>query len=195
MAMKIRVGNKKDWGDQFPDQILLINIGGGTRIVAEDQKTNPASPYAGFNNSVALSEKGHVVFVSLDNKRRKSLVLDTNGVHTYIATEGENNISEIEMFAPQVNSRGHVLFRAKDAQGKRGIYLADTNEIRRVVGEGDELPTDMGPAKIPSRPYFPAFGGNVRLNDHDEIVFYVILSSAIGGQDWGSGVYKLSPLF
>ena len=195
MASKIRLGGKMDWDNTFPDQILLLNADGTHRIVARDQKSDPQSPFAGFANSVSLSENGLVAFVGILKDGSKTLVIDDQGVQTRYATEGQDGVSEIELFAPQVNSQGIAIFRAKNSKGLRGIYLADGHEIRRVIGEGDQIPTDMGMGRILANPTFPGFGGNVRINERNEIVFYTIMNSAVGNQEWGSGVYKMSPSF
>ncbi len=195
MASKIRVGNKMDWSDAFPDQILLLNADGTHRIVARDQKSDPQSLYTGFTNSVSLSENGLVAFIGVLKGGAKTLVIDGNGVQTSYATEGQDGISVIELFAPQVNSQGVAVFRAINSKGLRGIYLADGQQVRRVIGEGDQIPTDRGLGCILANPTFPGFGGNVRINERNEIVFYTILHSAVGNQEWGSGIYKISPLF
>lgn len=193
MASKIRLGNKMDWADTFPDQILLMNADHTHRIIAEDQKTNSLSPYKGFANSVSLSENGLVAFVGVLKDGKKTLVVDNQGTQTRFATEGLDDISEMELFAPQVNAQGLLVFRAKNNKGQRGIYLADGQSVHRVIGENDEIPTDMGMGRVFSNPNIPAFGGNVRINDRNEIVFYVLLKSAIGNHDWGSGIYKIKP--
>lgn len=195
MASKIRLGNKMDWDNTFPDQILLLNADGTHRIVARDQKSDPQSPYVGFANSVSLSESGLVAFVGILKDGTKTLVVDDNGVQTRYATEGQDGVSELELFAPQVNSQGIAVFRATNLKGLRGIYLADGQQIRRVIGEGDQIPTDLGMGRILANPNFPGFGGNVRINERNEIVFYTIINSAVGPHEWGSGVYKMSPLF
>lgn len=195
IATKIRLGNKKDWSNTFPDQIIVTDKSGNTRVVAEDQKGHPASPYVGFDNSVSIADNGLIAFVATNADKKKVLVIDDHGQQTIVATEGQDNVSEVEMFAPQVNSQGLVVFRAKDAKGKRAIFIADRDELRRVIGEDDEIPTDMGLGRIISDPNYPAFGGNVRMNDHGDIVFYALIISAVGDHDWGSAVYKLSPLY
>lgn len=194
-ATKVRLGNKKDWDEKFPDQILLINKDGSFRVIAEDRKSNPISPYAGFTNSVALSENGYVAFIALKEDKSKSLIVDKAGTKVLIATEGKDEISEIELFAPQVNIHGNVLFRAKNLKGLRGLYLADGQSIRRLIGEGDMIPTDLGMGRIVIDPQCPGFGGNVRINDGNEIVFYSVIDSANGKYEWGSAVYKITPVF
>ena len=100
----------------------------------------------------------------------------------------------IEIFSPKVNDQGQVLFRAKDELGKRGIYLADANGVKRIISEGDEVNTDLGMGKILSNPNYPGFGGEVDMNDHGEIVFNCLLVGAKDNKEWGSAIFKISPL-
>ncbi|WP_413291388.1 hypothetical protein [Bdellovibrio sp. HCB337] len=195
LAFKIRVGNKKDWDSQFPDQIILLNADGNFRIVACDQKTDPKSPYTGFLNSVSLSENGLVAFVAILANGKKVLVLDENGQHSILTGEGHNDIGELELFSAKVNSQGVALFRAKSSKGQRGIYLADRTRVVRLLGENDEIPSDLGKARIWSDTVYPAFAGGVNINDKNEITFHTLLVSSDSNQEWGSAIYKLSPLF
>lgn len=193
-AFKIRVGDKNDWAEQNPDQIVLRNSDGQTRIVAQDQNSDPKSPFRAFANSVSLSENGFVAFVATLTDGKQALILDENGVQTQLAVEGHDGISEFELFGVKINSQGLVLFRAKNLQGQRGIYLADSTQVLRLLGEKDEIPTDLGKGRILAPPSYPVFSGGVSLNDRNEISFHALIVSAATGKDWGSAIYKLSPL-
>lgn len=194
VATKIRLGKKKDWGAEFPDQIVLVKSDGSFRLIAEDHKSNPASPYKSFDNTVSLSENGFVAFIAQTSAGPKTLVIDKGGSQERVATEGQDGISEFEVFSPQVNTQGLVVFRAKNNKGLRGIYVADKSGVRRLIGENDEIPTDIGMGRIYSHPMYPGFGGKAKINDHNEIVFYALVVNAVGGQEWGSGVFKMSPV-
>lgn len=192
-AFKIRLGNRKDWDNKYPDQILLLEKDGRFRIVAADRKSNARSPYIGFTNSVALSENGLVAFVAELENGKKTLVLDEGGLQVRLATEGLNDISELELFPPRINSAGLVVFRARNAHGKRGLYAADRTDLRRLLGENDEIPADLGKALILSDKNYPAFSGGVSLNDRNELVFHTLITSP-QGESWGSAIYKMTPL-
>jgi hypothetical protein len=193
-ALKIRLGEKKEWGNEFPDQILLLEENGSSRIVAHTQKTDSNSRFIGLGNSVALSENGLIAFVGILENGGKTLVLDAQGTQMPLATEGLDDISELELFSPQINSQGFVLFRAKDGKGRRGIYLAEPGQIQRVLGEGDPIPSDLGPAFIKSDAIYPAFSAGLSLNEKSEFTCHILLVSETSGQDLGSAIYKLSPL-
>ena len=129
-------------------------------------------PLLGFYNTTGISKNGMVTFTASLLDSRKAIVLWRDGVLHTIASEGDNNISEIEMFAPKINNQGIVLFRALDNTGARGLYLANQKGVERIIGEGDEVMTDLGAGKILSNPNYPGFSGEVDFNDQGEIVFH-----------------------
>jgi hypothetical protein len=129
--------------------------------------------------------------VQLDSK--KSIILAKDNTLKTLALEGANGISEIEMFSPKVNDQGLVLFRAKDMEGKRGLYLASDSGVKRIIGEGDEIETDVGMGKILYNPNYPGFSGEVDMNDHGEIVFHCITVSSPDNKELGSSIYKIAP--
>lgn len=197
MTFKRRLGNTGEWDERKPDEILLIKPNGTSYdsiIVAKDNDSDPASVFKGFFNSSSISKNNYVAFSAWLQDDSKVIILYKDGVTKNIAREKADGISEIEVFTQKVNDQGQVLFRAKDDHGKRGIYLADVNGVKRIIGEGDEIKTDLGMGKILSNPNFPGFGGDVDMNDHGEIVFYCLLVGAKDNQEWGSAVFKISPL-
>ena len=197
MTFKRRLGEVGEWDERNADEILLIKPNGSSYdpvIVAKDKDGDPDSIFKGFYNTSSVSKNNHVVFSAYLEDNTRVLILYKDGVSKNVASEKADNISEIELFSPKVNDQGQVLFRAKDIEGKRGIYMADTSGVKRIIGEGDEVQTDLGPGKILSNPNYPGFGGEVDMNDHGEIVFYCLLVGAKDNQEWGSAVFKISPL-
>ena len=197
MTFKRRLGQMGEWDERNPDEILLIKPNGTSYdsiVVAKDKDGDSASVFKGFLNTSSVSKNNHVAFTAYLEDNTRALILYKDGVSKNIASEKADGISEIETFSPKVNDQGQVLFRAKDELGKRGIYIADANGVKRIVGEGDEVNTDLGMGKILSNPNFPGFGGEVDINDHGEIVFYCMLVGAKDNQEWGSAVFKISPL-
>lgn len=197
MTFKRRLGEIGEWNERNPDEILLIKPNGvsyDSIIVAKDSDADSNSVFKGFNNTSSVSKNNHVAFTAFLQDNSRALILYKDGVSKNIASEKSDGISEIEGFSPKVNDQGQVLFRAKDLKGKRGIYIADTNGVKRIVVEGQEVTTDLGLGKILSNPNYPGFGGEVDINDHGEIVFYCLLVGLHGNQEWGSAVFKISPL-
>lgn len=197
MTFKRRLGEIGEWDERNPDEILLIKPNGNSYdsiIVAKDKDSDPNSVFKSFFNTSSISRNNHVAFAAYLEDNTRVLILYKDGVTKNIASEKADGISEIETFSPKVNDQGQVLFRAKDEYGKRGIYIADANGVKRIVVEGQEVNTDLGMGKILSNPNYPGFGGEVDINDHGEIVFYCMLVGAKDNQEWGSAVFKISPL-
>jgi hypothetical protein len=197
LSFKRRLGEIGDWDESNGDEILLLKPNGNnfdSIVIAKDRDSDPKSKFTGFTNTTSLSKNGMVAFMAFLEDNSKALILYKDGDLKNIAREKADDISEIEYFAPKVNDQGLVLFRAKNTEGKRGIYLADSGRITRIIAEGDEVQTDLGTAKILSNPNYPGFGGEVDMNDHGEIVFYCLIVGAKDNKEWGSAIYKISPL-
>lgn len=197
MSFKRRIGETGEWDESNGDEILLLkptaNGGYESIVVARDRDMDAASVFLGFTNSNSLSRNGMVAFTAFLQDNSKALILYRDGLLRNLVIEKADDISEIELFAPKVNDQGQVLFRAKDLEGKRGLYVADISGMKRIIGEGDTVMTDLGEAKILSNPNYPGFGGEVDMNDHGEIVFYCLVVGAKDNKEWGSAVFKISP--
>ncbi len=197
MSFKRRIGEAGEWDESNGDEILLLKptSSGGYEsiVVARDRDMDPDSVFMGFTNSNSLSKNGMVAFTAVLQDNSKALILYRDGILRNLVIEKADDISEIELFSPKVNDQGQVLFRAKDLEGKRGLYVADISGMRRIIGEGDTVMTDLGEGKILSNPNFPGFGGEVDMNDHGEIVFYCLVVGSKDNKEWGSAVFKISP--
>lgn len=196
MVFKRRLGETGEWDESNGDEILLLKANGvsyDSIVVAKDKDSDPQSMFKGFTNSASLSKNGMVAFTAFLEDSTKAIILYKDGVSKNLARENADDISEIELFSPKINEQGQILFRAKNMDGKRGLYVADAAGVKRIVGEGDEVMTDLGVGKILSNPNYPGFGGEVDMNDHGEIVFYCLVVGAKDNKEWGSAIYKISP--
>ena len=160
--------------------------------IAFDKDTNTSSKYLRFGNSLSLSKDGSIAFIGVLADSKKVIVVSKDKVLSNFAVEGLNNILEIEMFTPKINDQGQVVFRARDINGKRGIYLADGSSVKRIIGEGDDIVTDLGNGKILFNPNYPGIGGEVDMNNLGEIVFYCLVVSS-DDKELGSAIYKIIP--
>lgn len=197
MTFKRRIGEAGEWDERNPDEILVLKpTGSGSYesvVIAKDKDGDADSKFLGFTNSSSISKSGMIAFTAILEDNSKAIILSKEGQLTNLVIEKNDDISEIELFAPKVNEQGLVVFRAKDMDGKRGIYVTSIEGTKKLVGEGDEIMTDLGLGKILSNPNFPGFGGDVDMNDHGEIVFYCLVMGAKDNQEWGSAVFKISP--
>lgn len=199
VAFKRRLGEKGAWDENNGDEILVLRPAvalPGTYdalVIVRDRDADAKSAYTSLSNSLTLSKHGQVAFTALLASGQRALVVFKEGSLRHLALEKEGGISEIELFTPKINEQGTVFFRAKDMDGKRGIYAADTGEVKKLIGEGDTVMTDLGQAKILSNPNYPGFSGEIHVNDKGELVFSCLLVSAQDDKEWGTAIYKLSP--
>jgi len=197
LTFKRRIGEVGEWDERNPDEIIVLKPNGSgayeSIVIAKDRDGDSESKFLGFTNSSSISKSGIVAFTAILEDSSKAIILAKDGKLSNLVIENNDEISEIELFAPKVNEQGFVVFRAKDMDGKRGIYVSNTEGTKKLVGEGDEIMTDLGLAKILSNPNYPGFGGDVDMNDHGEIVFYCLVMGAKDNQEWGSAVFKISP--
>lgn len=200
IAFKARMGEKGKWEESNPDSIVVLSPSQDPKApaskvitIARDRDSDPRSPFLGFGNSLGISEKGYVAFMGVQIDSKKSIVLAyDNKLHT-LAVEGQNGLSELELFTPKVNDQGLVVFRAKDSEGKRAIYIANESGMKRLIGEGDDISTDLGSGKILLNPNYPGLAGNIDMNDLGEIVFHCLVVNASDNKELGSAVYKITP--
>jgi len=203
---KARLGEKFNYAEEAKDQIILLTpqfTATGEKsyqkaIVAQDSDADVLSPYKSFDNSPIVTNAGYAVFTATLKDRTRVIVAVKDGKHFVVAQEKLNNISQIEMFSPKINDNGLVVFRAKDDQGLRGIFLANpfalNPEVKKLIGEGDAIMADQGLAAILKRDQFPGFGGNVDINNNNEIVFSAVIATENHKWIYGSAIYKLQPL-
>lgn len=196
MTFKRRIGEAGEWDESNPDEILLIKPVGNnfeSIVVAKDKDGDPNSVFKGFANSASLSKNGMVAFTAFLEDNSKAIILYKDGTSKNVAREAADDISEIELFSPKVNEQGLVLFRAKNIEGKRGLYLADSTGVKRIIGEGDLVMTDSGPAKILSNPNYPGFAGEVDMNASGVIVFSCLIVGEHDNKELGSAIYTITP--
>ena len=203
---KARLGEKFNFSDEAPDQIVMLSpqftsLGEKSyqkTIIAQDSDADVLSAYKSFDNSPMMTHGGFIVFTATLKDRTRVIVAVKDGKHFIAAQENINSISQIELFSAKINDNGLVVFRAKDEKGLRGIFLSNpfslNPTVKKLVGEGDAIRADQGMAAILKRDQFPGFGGNIDINNKNEIVFSTVLVTENQKFILGSAIYKLHPL-
>lgn len=195
-VFKRRVGGLGEFPESNPDEVVLMKPNGSgfdSVVIAQDVDADKKSSFKSFSNTLSMNDKNEVAFVADLVSGGKALVVAKDGKFKTLVKEKENDIKEIESFEVKINNNGLVAFRAKDSRGKRSIFIADEEGMKKLISEGDEIPTDKGLGKILANPQYPGFGGNIDLNDQGEIVFFCLVIDAKASVEWGSAVYKFSP--
>jgi hypothetical protein len=184
---------------------VVLFSGGHEQIVAKDNRIGdpvilaqtigqvPTSPFVAFDDEVAMSPNGgRVAFVAdLVGGARGVFRSDSPGNIVEIARSGDPGLSAIEFGAPAVNDDGLVAFRGVDGSGKESIFVADDTDLRRVIGRGDAVATDLGPGRIDQANINDvALLGGVAINGGGDIAFAAALTPVANNQiEWGNGVY------
>ncbi len=175
------------------NQIRTIDNHGTAVVLARTNAESAQSPYSGFDNSPAIApNSGQVAFIAnLAAGGRGVYRYDGPGTIVEIARTGTQGLSSIESFGPAINDNGLVAFRGVDSNGKQAIFVGDDADLRRVIGRGDTLDTDLGLGMIDQEtPSSPAFSGGVAINAAGDIAFSPTLTPAGNNQvEWGTGVY------
>jgi len=191
-----RIFVKASVGDYDHNEILAFDaLYEGTRVAA-NRAIDPQSSFSTFNNGLGVSRDGR--FVALiatlaDDGVQAVYRFQDDGAGGYTAVEiariGSAPITELPYFSPAVNDAGVVAFRAKDAAGD-AIYAGDGTNLVRVIGNGDAVLTDMGPAQIGQHDSSPAFAGKPAINNRGDIAFVAgVYPEGDNQTEWGSGVF------
>jgi hypothetical protein len=172
------------------DQIRVFNTNGSSTFIIETSVLDPKSPFSGFDNSVSLNDNGYVAFTATRVAGGRGVYLSNGSELIEIATTDHPDINSIEFFAPAANNNGLVAFRARDGENLYAIFVGDGDKLVRVIGQFDEIPTDLGLGQIAQHDSSPTFGGGVAINDNGDIAFNAALTPVDDTQiEWGSGVY------
>lgn len=198
IAAPVRLGGPGQTGSSQPDHIRIFNSDGSSVLIAEDRNANPASNYRSFDNSVDLNDHGWVAFIAtLEVPSGVRGVFVSNGVQTItIARTDGGIVSNIEFFAPALNNKNLVAFRAFDASGLRAVWVGDGSGLVRVATEHDIVPTDLGPARIDQHDSSPVFGGGPSINNAGNVAFNAALTPPGNNQiEWGTGLFVATAVF
>ncbi len=193
---KMREGEHRDWSNDRSDQIVLLTPSKenpetfSKTLIAQDKNGDASSKFVYLDNSPMLADSGAILFTAKLENKKKAIILQQDGEQTILAEEGKDGIAEFEMFNPKVNSHGVIAFRAKNTKGLRGIYVATKTEVQRVIGEGDMIPSDLGPQYVMMKDGFPGFAGDVEINDRGDVVFAAVVASLLD-KHLGDAVYIL----
>jgi hypothetical protein len=189
------IAGKVNVGDLSHAEIRLFTAGGDSTLLVQDRASDPASPFQGFDNGLAVNDAGQVaVALGLaDGGGRAVYRFEVGEKPVRIARVGEHGITAIESFAPAINASGLIAFRGRTADGQ-AIFVGDGGGAPvRAVGKGDTLMTDLGPGRIGQHidnpTSWPVFSGGPGINDHGDIVAVAGLHPDGNTQvEWGSGV-------
>lgn len=183
--------------DFASNEIRAFTDPGESTLVVANNAVDSASPFAGFDNGLAVSRDGRSVAVAVklvDGNARAIYRFTTDGDGGYDAmeiarVEAAGTIRGIDYFAPTINDAGLVAFRAQDVNGQ-AIYVGDGTSLVRVAGNGDVVSTDLGIAQLGQHDSSPVFSGKPAINANGDIAFVAgVYPEGDNQTEWGSGVF------
>lgn len=173
------------------NQIIRTEADGSFDVLVSDQAADGVSPFSSFDNSPVVNDNGDVGFIATASGQRG--VWWSDGTTTVqLAGEGSDGVGDIEFFGPAIDNLGRVVFRAFDAgTGRRAIWLAEAGQApERLIGAGDLVDTDLGPARIDS-PSGIEFSGGVTINEAGEVAYIAVLTAPDNVNDvFGLGAFR-----
>jgi len=181
---------------EYFQELRIFNSNGTSTRIAQSRGRNPASPIFRFASvAPALNNNGQIAFLGtakdLAGTNLVTLWLWDGAALRVLAQDGQNDISSIETFPPDMNDSGLVVFRAFDSAGLRAVWVTDGQLLKRVVGEHQILPSDLGEARVDQEtPSNPVFGGSAMINARGDVTFAAGLAPPDNDQvEWGTAIY------
>lgn len=194
-----QMASKVSTSDFNHNEIRLFDGFDDSRLLVADAATDAASPFSRFDNGLGLNDHGAIaVGLSLADGNVRAIyrftpVGDTVEAVEIARVEAAGPVRAIDAFSPDINNEGLVVFRGQDANGQ-AVFVGDGTMLARVVGKGDVVSTDLGPAQIgqhvddPSG--WPIFSGSPTLNNAGDVAFVAALHpEGDPGEEWGTGVF------
>lgn len=188
-VMKQRFGKRYDWGEDLIDAMIVLDPAGSVSARVMDIDGDEFSQFKGLSNTVSLNSHNEIAFIGFLADGKKAIYRSSETETIRIAFEGRDDILEIEYFTPKINEASEIYFRAKNTEGKRGIYLATADHVLRLIGEDDVVETDLGPAKILWNKFYPGLSGEIDVNKTGDVVFHCLLVTADNEREIGAGVF------
>ncbi len=157
------------------EQIRLFDSGGQTALIAVETESDPSSIFSEFiTNSVSVSDNGQFVVFQANDLNGVSGIYrydDAFGTTQRIGYVGDGIVTTIDIFAPDVNDNGLVVFRGEDSAGHSSVFVGDGLATIRAFGEGDQIITDIGLRRIGRRDGQSNQGGALRVNNRGDVSF------------------------
>jgi hypothetical protein len=164
---------------------------GSSELLARSRAGDPESPIQTFDSTApATNAAGQVAFAaSLVGGGRAVFRVDA-GALVEIARTGAGGITTIDFFGPAIDAVGRVVFRGRDAGG-RALFVGNGQALRRVIGQGDRVMTDLGVAQLgQDNPSSEIFSGRPNVNPQGDIAYIAGLHPEGNNQvEWGTGVF------
>lgn len=190
VLVKIRYGEDRDYSEERPDKLWLVNTKTGRRhLIARDKDSMPSSKILSIENMYQVSANGSVAFWAKTKKGRE-LFLSYKGLTRSVLLEGRE-LKSADWFSPGLNDEGSIVLRAEDFDGKHIIafYNNGAKKWTNIIKEGESVELSKGKYIIKRRKAL-TFSGAIDINNENEIVFNANTQNEDSGE-WMEAIYKL----
>lgn len=178
-------------GNPQSHELRSFATDGTSILLARDRAGDAASPIQSFDStSPSANAAGQVAFAaSLVGGGRAVFRTDGTAL-VQVARTGAGGITTIDFFGPAIDAGGRVVFRGRDGAG-RALIVGDGSTLRRVIGVGDRVATDLGTAQLgQNNSTDEIFAGRPHVNAAGDIAYVAALHPDGNNQvEWGSGVF------
>lgn len=140
IILKVR---ENSYSESSPDKIWLYSQN-KWQVIFEDRDANPESPWKTYRQYIGI-EGDKILLVATDDQG-EALLLIENGKTRIIARAGRD-LKSFDFFAPQMNG-GTVAIRGVDFEGRKALYVYDSEGFRPLLTQGDIVHTDLGLGKV-----------------------------------------------
>ncbi|MFN7171566.1 MAG: hypothetical protein ACK4P3_02095 [Fimbriimonadaceae bacterium] len=189
MAAQIATGPSRN-------EVRIYSAPGQFISVAQDQATNPQSPYSSFFNNLGFNDGGWVAFNAALVGGGRGIYL-SNGTDTIeiVNTNTSPVVGSMESFDMVVTNDNIVIFRAIDKDNRRALFAGDGRQLWRIASQFDTVQTDLGPAVIRwPNDSASAFSSSPTNNIHEQVAFVAALvNPAVQTEQWGLGMFVATP--
>ena len=155
------------------EEIRIFEADGTSTLIAVETEIDPMSPFSEFvTNSVTISDDGSkVAFQAIDTQGVSGIYCydDNTQAITRVGSESDEIVATIDIFSPDVNNAGTVVFRGDDSLGLSSVFVGDGSTLIRLGGEGDSVLTDLGKRQLGRRDQNFSQSGAPRINNHGDI--------------------------
>ncbi|MFP2906829.1 MXAN_5453 family MXYO-CTERM-anchored protein [Pyxidicoccus sp. 3LFB2] len=196
------VGDTATAGSEYFQELRIYEPDGvNSQVVVRSRGLDGSSPVYRFASvQPALNNRGQVAFLGtarIGNQNLTTLWLWTGSELRVLAQNGQGGIRDLEIFPPDINDSGLVVFRAFDSTGLRAVWVSDGQDLKRVVTEHDILPSDLGPARVDQETTSnPVFAGGPQINARGDVTFVAGLAPPDNNQEeWGTAIYVAQSSF